>query len=70
MLWKNISSANLIRKHIVGLASRLIKHPGYIRIVLMALSRFGIMLAKRRREIKESKVSDEVIFSRFGAQEK
>lgn len=70
MLWKNISSANLMRKHIVGLASRLIKHPGYIRIVLMALTRFGIMLARRRREIKESKVSDEVIFSRFGAQEK
>lgn len=69
MLWKNITSANLMRKHIVGLIARLIKHPGYIRIVLMALSRFGIMIGRRRKEIKESKVSDEAIFSRFGNQE-
>lgn len=69
MLWKNITSANLMRKHVVGLLSRLIKHPGYIRIILMALGRFGIMLNRRRKEIKESKVSDEAIFSRFSTQE-
>jgi GT2 family glycosyltransferase len=65
MLWKNVTSPNLTRKHVAGLFARLIKHPGYIRIVIMALARFGIMLQKRKKEIKESKVSDEVIFARY-----
>ncbi len=65
MLWKNITSANLMRKHVVGLLSRLVRHPGYIRIILMALSRLGVAMEKRKKEIKESKVSDEAIFSRF-----
>lgn len=65
MLWKNIHSPNLMRKHIAGLFMRLIKHPGYIRIVAMALGRLGIALRARKKEIKESRVSDEAIFSKF-----
>lgn len=65
MLWKNVTSPNLTRKHIIGLFTRLIKHPGYIRIVFMALGRIGIAMQKRKKEIKESKVSDEMIFSRY-----
>ena len=64
-LWKNITSPNLARKHMLGLLTRLVKHPGYLRIILMALRRLKIALRKKRREIKESKVSDEAIFSRF-----
>lgn len=64
-IWKNITSPALIRKHIVGVFMRLIKHPGYIRVVLMALTRLGVAVSRRKREIRESKVSDEVIFSRF-----
>jgi GT2 family glycosyltransferase len=64
-IWKNITSPSLIRKHIVGIFMRSVKHPGYIRIVLMALTRLGICLSRRKREIRESKISDEVIFSRF-----
>jgi len=65
MLWKNVGSQTLIRKHIVGLISRTLRHPGYLRIVFMAMARFGIAMQKRRKEIKESKVSDETIFSKF-----
>ncbi|QQG42204.1 MAG: glycosyltransferase family 2 protein [Candidatus Woesebacteria bacterium] len=65
MLWKNIHSKNLIRKHIAGLFMRLIKHPGYIRVILMALGRIGIAIKARKKEIKESKVSDEAVFSKF-----
>lgn len=65
MLWKNIHSPNLIRKHIAGLFMRLVKHPGYIRVVAMALGRLGTALRARKKEIKESKVSDEAIFSKF-----
>lgn len=64
-IWKNITSASLTRKHIAGVFMRVVKHPGYIRIILMALGRIGTALAKRRKELKESKVSDEVIFSKF-----
>ncbi len=64
-LWKNLTSPNLVRKHIVGIFARLAKHPGYIRVVLMALGRLQIALRRKKREIKESKVSDEAIFGRF-----
>lgn len=64
-LWKNITSPNLIRKHIAGLFTRLVKHPGYLIVILMAVARLRIALKKKKREIKESKVSDEAIFSRF-----
>lgn len=64
-IWKNIGSTSLIRKHIIGLLKRIFNHPGYLRVVLMALMRIGIVLKARRREIRESKVSDEAIFSRF-----
>lgn len=65
MLWKNITSQALIRRHVTGLLARLIRHPGYIRIVLMAIGRLGTALTRRRKEAKESKVSDEAIFGRY-----
>lgn len=63
--WKNLTSANLLRKHIVGLFKRLAKHPGYLRIVVMALGKIGVLIKSRNKETKEAKVSDEAIFSRF-----
>jgi len=65
VIWKNIHSKNLIRKHILGVLQRVLHHPGYIRVVLMALLRFPLAIKLRRKEIKESKVSDEAIFSQF-----
>lgn len=64
-LWKNLTSRNLVRKHVLGLFARIARHPGYLRIVLMALGRLKIVLRKKKKEIKESKVSDEAIFSKF-----
>jgi GT2 family glycosyltransferase len=64
-IWKNLTSANLFRKHLAGLLKRLVKHPGYIRIVLMALGKIGILIKARNKEVKEAKISDETIFSRF-----
>lgn len=65
MLWKNIHSKNLIKKHIVAMFLRALRHPGYFIIIFMALMRIGICLKQRRKEIKESKVSDEAIFANF-----
>ena len=65
MLWKNVTSPNLTRKHVAGLFKRLIMHPGYIKIIVMALARFNIAMQKRKKEIKESRVSDEAVFARY-----
>ena len=64
-VWKNLTSPNLFKKHLVGLISRVSKHPGYLRIVLMALGRIRGVLKARKKEKKESKVSDEAIFARY-----
>lgn len=64
-IWKNITSKFLLQKHIRGLAGRIIKHPGYLRIFFAALLKFNVCMKKRKNEIKESKVSDETIFAQF-----
>jgi len=64
-IWKNLTSKVYIRKHITGLIKRIIKHPGYIIIFIMAVFKFPIVLKRRKREKKESKISDEAIFSSF-----
>jgi GT2 family glycosyltransferase len=64
-IWKNLTSTNLFKKHLAGLFSRTLRHPGYLRIVLMALTRINIVIKHRRKEIKETKVSDEAILTRF-----
>lgn len=63
--WKNLTSPRLFRKHLVGIISRAIKHPGYIKVVFLALLRIREVSRKRKIEIKESKISDEAIFARF-----
>lgn len=64
-IWKNLTSPIMFRKHFRGLLLRLSRHPGYVRIVLMALMRIKLVLRARKKEKKECKVSDEVIFSRY-----
>jgi len=51
-IWKNITSWNLFRKHMVGLLRRLIKHPGYIRIILMSVLKLRNIYKARKKEIK------------------
>lgn len=64
-IWKNITSPNLFRKHVAGLVKRVIRHPGYLRILFLALLKLRLISKARRKEKKESKVSDEAIFARF-----
>lgn len=64
-IWKNLTSSILFRKHLRGLFERVIKSPGYLLIVFMAAPRLPIVLKERRKEIKESVVSDEAIFAKF-----
>lgn len=64
-IWKNITSDILFRKHIAGLLAKLLKHPGYFRVLVMALLKLPIILKRRKIEKKESSVSDESIFQQF-----
>lgn len=64
-IWKDLTSPRLFRKHIGGLIRRTARHPGYIRIVLMALIQIKPLLRARAKEKRETKVSDEAIFARF-----
>lgn len=64
-IWKNLTSPNLFRKHIVGVARRVVKGPGYIRIIFMALSKIGLVIKEREKERKEAKISDEAIFAKY-----
>lgn len=64
-IWKNLTSPRMFNKHVEAVVARIIKHPGYIRIVLKALRKINLVLKAREKEIKETKVSDETIFSRF-----
>lgn len=64
-IWKNIHSAILLRKHVGAVIIRSLRHPGYILAVMAAFFKLSSVLKLRRKEIKESKVSDEAVFSRF-----
>ncbi len=64
-IWKNLTSPNLFKKHLRGLARRLRRHPGYLLIILMAVKRLKAVRAARKKEKKEAKVSDETIFAKW-----
>lgn len=64
-IWKNVTSPILFRKHIVGVFKRVLRHPGYIKIVFKALEKYKSVRKARQKEIKNAVVSDEAIFARF-----
>ncbi len=65
MIWKNLHSKNLMQKHMIGMLTRAIKHPSYFIIIFMAILRLPITFKARKKEIKESVVSDEAVFSQY-----
>lgn len=64
-IWKNLTSQRLFRQHKQGLRKRILKHPGYFRIFVMALFKLRTVVRLRKIEKRESTVSDESIFSKF-----
>ena len=63
--WKNLTSPRLMRIHIRSILTRAIKHPGYFRIILVALFKYRVMKKARAKEKKEAKISDEAIFASY-----
>ena len=64
-IWKNITSDNLFKQHLKGLLGRVIAHPGYLKIVLLALGKLSQVRFARKKEKSETIVSDEAIFAYF-----
>lgn len=63
--WRNITSKNMSRKHRAAVFNRVKKHPGYLRIVIMALLKWKLVVSRRKRETAEASVSDEAVFAKF-----
>lgn len=63
--WKNVTSKTYFNKHIARLIKRSIMHPGYVKVIVAALKKRKLVLKKRKREILESKLSDEAVLSKF-----
>lgn len=64
-IWRNITSKSLTKKHRAALFNRVLRHPGYLRIVFMAIKKWGLVSARRKKEKEEAKVSDEAVFAKF-----
>lgn len=63
-IWKNLTSKNMIRKHFLSLIKRCVQHPGFIVITFLALSKIRVLIKARKKELKESKISDEMLLTR------
>lgn len=64
-MWKNVTSPTLTRRHLSGLIRRIVKTPGYLLIVFMALKRYSAVKRARVKEKRESVVSDEAILGSY-----
>jgi len=63
--WKNLTSARLLRKHLVALAKKIVYHPGFLKPFLGAVAKLPTLIRERRKNKKLEKVSDEAIFAQF-----
>lgn len=61
-IWKNLTDSQLFCQHLNGLARRL-RHPGYLRVIMLALARVPWLIPQRFNEKKEAKISDRNILS-------
>ena len=64
-VWKNLTSDTLFKKHKKALIQRVRSHPGYIKIVFLALLRLKEILKARKVEKVNCVMSDESIFEKF-----
>ena len=64
-IWKNLSSSRMFKKHLSGLTRYILRHPGYLIILLSTFPKIPMTIKARKKEKKECKVSDEAIFASF-----
>lgn len=64
-IWKNITSKKLFNQHRRGLLRRILKHPGYIKIFYLALTKISVVEKLHSQEKVQQIISDEEVFKRF-----
>lgn len=64
-IWKNITNSHLIKEHVGAVMKRTVKSPGYLKVVLAALSHWFQITTSRAKEKREATISDEQIFAQF-----
>lgn len=64
-IWKNITSKKMFTEHINRLTKRVLRGPGYIKIVIAALSKLSQIKKLREIEKRDARITDEKIFSEF-----
>lgn len=64
-IWKNITDRKLILSHIVALMGKLLVAPGYWTVFLSAIVKLPQVLAKREKEAKEAKLTDQEILALY-----
>lgn len=67
-IWKNMTSKKLINEHRKFLVKRLVKNPGYLKVILAALLNIARVFSRRLQEKNETKLSDEDIFTLFAGE--
>jgi len=66
-IWKNITSPKLIYAHKATLMKKLLTSPKYWAVFLAAFSKLEQIKAKREKEKRESKLTDEEILAIFAS---
>lgn len=64
-IWKNITSSAMISAHRSALMKKLLLHPKYWIILLLALAKLPQIQKKRLKELVESKLTDEEVLAIF-----
>jgi len=63
-IWKNITDNKLLFEHVVFLIKKILFHPGYLKIVFLAMFKIGLVF-KYRKNAKNLVVKDKTIFNYF-----
>ncbi len=64
-IWKNITSKNMINKHLIALLRKLFLNPSYWLTFISALNKYPKISEARAKEKKEMVLSDEEILNKF-----
>jgi len=69
-IWKNLTDKILFAQHLKALPERVLTAPGYIKIILSALSKIGAVISRRKEEKIKSVITDTEILEKSAGKEK
>lgn len=64
-IWKNITSSAMFEEHLWALIKRVVRFPGYLKVIMPAITKISSIIRSKETETREEKVSDEQVFGQF-----